>query len=174
MELVLVERRFEQPTNFADIQHLENAGASCLQSHRVRFLKSFLSRDRRRMLCLYEAPDSESVRLAEDQAKVPYERAWTCQLLGGQLPRDNSSGEYVVAERFFASPITPEFVATTFCGAQWCLDLHKASYIESFLGKDGLRMVCVFRAPDAESVRMANTQGGVPYTEIWTASLHES
>ena len=89
------------------------------------------------MLCLYEAPDAESVRLAENQAGVPYERAWTCQVLGGgQNSSEHPSGEYVVAERIFPSPITPEYVATTFCGAQWCLDLHKASYIESFLGKD--------------------------------------
>ena len=73
MELVLVERRFEQPTQFTDIQGLEDAGISCLETHHVRFLKSFLSKDRRRMLCLYEAPDAESVRLAEEQAKVPYE-----------------------------------------------------------------------------------------------------
>src|SRR5687767_13604383 len=116
MELVLVERRFEQPTQFTDIQGLEDAGISCLETHHVRFLKSFLSKDRRRMLCLYEAPDAESVRLAEEQAKVPYERAWSCQPLGDFQPSAAStSGEYVVAERSFPAPITRDFILSNFC-----------------------------------------------------------
>jgi hypothetical protein len=70
MELVLVERRsnsraFEDPAQ-------ERANSLCLTYH-VRFLKTFLSKDRRRMLCLYEAPDAEAVRRAQEQAKVPFE-----------------------------------------------------------------------------------------------------
>jgi hypothetical protein len=80
MELVLVERRFEQPIDFQDIQVQEIAASWCLDTYNVRFLKTFFSRDRRRMLCLYEAPDAEAVRAAEEQAKIPFERAWTCQI----------------------------------------------------------------------------------------------
>jgi hypothetical protein len=75
VELVVVERRFEQPVKFEDIQKIEDEGSWCLEIHNVHFLKTFFSRDRQRMLCLYEAPDAESVRLAEDQARVPYNRA---------------------------------------------------------------------------------------------------
>ena len=175
MELVLVERRFEKAIEFADIQDLEDAGSSCLDIHHVRFLKSFFSKDRRRMLCLYEAPDAESVRLAEDQAKVPYDRAWTCQRIQNPEPfRDTAAKEYVVVERTFPSPVTQEFVSNAFCSARWCLDLYQATYIESFLGNDGLQMVCVFQAPDAEAVRTANNQVGATYTDVWTASLRTS
>src|SRR5262245_50559766 len=78
MEFVLVERRFEQTVTFQDIQKQEQRGSWCLDTYHVRFLKTFLSRDQRRMLCLYEAPDAESVRQAEAQAGVPFECAWTC------------------------------------------------------------------------------------------------
>jgi hypothetical protein len=175
MEFVVVERRFEQPVEFIDIQEQEKLGAWCLDTYQVRFLKTFFSRDRRRMLCLYEAPDAEAVRLAETQAKLPFESAWTCHYLqGGEQPLHASAKELVVVERIFPEPITKEFVLTTFCSAGECMKLHRASYVESFLGQDGRRMVCVFRAPDAEAVRTANTQAGVPYSEVWTASLHTS
>jgi len=125
------------------------------------------------MLCLYEAPGAESVRLAQDQARVPYERAWTCAHLTGSAPTtDASASELVVVERVFPTAVTAEFVSTAFKRSGWCLDLHRATYVESYLGGDGKKMVCVFRAPDAESVRLANNQGGVPYTAVWTANVH--
>jgi hypothetical protein len=30
------------------------------------------------MLCLYQAPDAESVRLAQHQANMPVDRVWAC------------------------------------------------------------------------------------------------
>jgi hypothetical protein len=175
VEFVLVERRFENPIKFEDIQSLEIAGWSCFQVRGVRFLKSFFSRDGRRMMCLYEAPDAESVRDAESQAKVPFNRAWSFMKLESSVPpARNSDSEFVVVERLFSEVVTPDFVASALRQFGWCLDLHGAEYVESFLGNDGRRMVCIFRAPDAESVRIANQQGGMPYTEVWTARVHFS
>lgn len=71
---VLVTRRFAEPAEFADIQALEEKGAGCLENHRVRFVRTYFSRDRRRMMCLYEAPDAESVRIAQREAGMPVER----------------------------------------------------------------------------------------------------
>lgn len=73
---VLVSRRFDQPAVFAEIQALEDAGAGCLETHRVRFMRTFFSKDRRRMICLYRAPDAESVRIAQREAGMPVERVW--------------------------------------------------------------------------------------------------
>ena len=127
------------------------------------------------MLCLYEAPDAEAVRLAEEEARVTFDQAWTCSHLPIDGPGDQRRrAEYVVVERLFPEPVTPEFVANALREKGWCLDLHRAEYVESYLATDGLRMVCVFRAPDAESVRLANNQAAVPYTNVWTASTHES
>lgn len=73
---VLVARRFEQPADFDAIQALEDAGSGCLELHRVRFVRTLFSRDQKRMICLYEAPDAESVRLAQREAEMPVERVW--------------------------------------------------------------------------------------------------
>lgn len=73
---VLVSRRFEQPVLLADIQAIEDAGAGCLDTHRVRFVRTYFSADQKRMMCLYHAPDAESVRIAQREAGMPMERVW--------------------------------------------------------------------------------------------------
>ncbi len=73
---VLVSRRFEAPVGLEEVQAVEHAGASCLSTHRVHFVRTYLSTDRRRMISLYQAPDAESVRLALHDASMPVERVW--------------------------------------------------------------------------------------------------
>jgi hypothetical protein len=173
MELVIVERRFAQPVQFEDIQALEDAGSWCLDLHHVRFLRTLFSRDCRRMLCFYEAPDAEAVRLAEAKAQVPFDRAWTCANVRIDRTETKSSApEHVVVERVFPEPLQRDFVVNAIRQGAWCLDMHSVSHVESYLSTDGLQMVCHFRAPDAESVRLASCQAGIPYTDVWTASLH--
>ena len=77
METVIVERTFEEPVNFDTLQDQENGAQWCLDLHRVRFLQSYVSSDRRRVICVYEAPDAESVRIANHTAKLPFDRVWT-------------------------------------------------------------------------------------------------
>ena len=79
--LALVGRRFDEPVTMESIQAIEYANRNCLEAHRVRFLRSFFSADHRRMLCLYEAPDAESVRLAQQQAGMPMETVWAVEFV---------------------------------------------------------------------------------------------
>ena len=76
---VLVERSWDEPVELDDIQAIEDAGAWCLENHNVRFVRTYFSSDRRRMVCLYQAPDAESVRLAQRQAEMPVDRVWAFQ-----------------------------------------------------------------------------------------------
>lgn len=73
---VLVSRSFDRPTDIAEIQAIEDAGSGCLETHRVRFVRTYYSKDRRRMICLYSAPDAESVRIAQREAGMPVDRIW--------------------------------------------------------------------------------------------------
>ena len=79
--LAVVEREFPEPVVFDDIQAIEDKASLCLQMHRVRFVRSYFAVDRRRMVCLYEAPDVEAVRLANRQAGLPFETAWGAQVV---------------------------------------------------------------------------------------------
>lgn len=76
---VVVARSFDAPVLLEDVQAIEDAGAWCLELHKVTFLRTYFSLDHRRMLCLYRAPDAESVRLAQQQAGMPFDRVWACR-----------------------------------------------------------------------------------------------
>jgi hypothetical protein len=78
--VVVVERSFAEPVAFEDVEALACRGAWCLEAHAVSYLRTWFSRDRRRMVCFYEAPDAESVRHAQRRMGMPYEMAWPATL----------------------------------------------------------------------------------------------
>ena len=85
---VVVERSFEAPVQLADIAAIEDAAAWCLEEHQVKFSHTFFSLDRRRMLCFYEAPDAESVRIAQRKAAMPVDTVWAFSRVAlGPIPR---------------------------------------------------------------------------------------
>ncbi len=79
--LALVERSFPAPVDFPAFQALEDAGSWCLDLNGVRFLGTFFARDRRRMLCLYQAPDSEAVKRTNSRLELPFDRVWPARVV---------------------------------------------------------------------------------------------
>jgi hypothetical protein len=75
---VVVERSFAKPVQFEDIAKIGQGKAWCFETHRVHHTHSFFSLDRKRMLCFYDAPDTEAVRLAQREAAMPMAAAWAC------------------------------------------------------------------------------------------------
>jgi hypothetical protein len=73
---VLVERSFAEPVTLDAIQAKEDASQWCLDAHNVRFVRTLFSNDRKRMLCLYAAPDADAVAAAQRKADMPVDRVW--------------------------------------------------------------------------------------------------
>jgi hypothetical protein len=76
MALVIVERAFDKPASFAELQALEDAFEWCKKQNEVVFLRSYFSASKTRMICLYEAPDAEAVRRVNRTAGLPFEQIW--------------------------------------------------------------------------------------------------
>lgn len=81
MAHVIVERTFEEPLTDEQIEAAMARMGPCLEQYGVRWIRSFLSNDRRRDVCEYEARDAEAVRMAHHLASMPYVRVWTAQLM---------------------------------------------------------------------------------------------
>jgi Protein of unknown function (DUF4242) len=69
MPLFLIERNFAQEVNldeagFREVQQINDEVG-------VQWLFSFLSADKRKTYCLYEAPSEEAIRIAARRANVP-------------------------------------------------------------------------------------------------------
>ena len=172
MSTVVVERRFGEPAVFARLQAIEDRSAWCLEAHHVRFLRSYFSRDRRRMVCLYEAPDAESVRHAQETAGLPFERAWAARVL--RHPGEEPDGDAVLVERTLPSPVDELTLRETAARGAWCREQWGCRIVWSFLSGDGRRAVCVFAGPDTESVRQTQKQVQLPVDAAWPATVHES
>ena len=69
MPMYLIERRFAEQLDMdaGDVRLIEEANADV----GVKWLFSFLSADRRRSYCLYEAPNSDAIVTAARRAGMP-------------------------------------------------------------------------------------------------------
>lgn len=76
MEIVVVEREFDESYTLAQIHEIFATASNCHDIYNVTYLHGFLANGGRRMICVYYAPDAEAVRSSSKIAGVPWERAW--------------------------------------------------------------------------------------------------
>lgn len=166
-----VERQWPQPLTPADMQRLLASTEDCQRMHRVTWRGSALSADQRDMFCHFQGPDAESVRLASRMAGGPPARVWPCRIQDAagitevDLARTN-----VLVGHVFEEPGKfgeREVMEAVDMG---CFKLHRVRMLRSYLSLDGLRMVSLYEAPDAESVRVAQRQAGLPPDRVWAVT----
>jgi hypothetical protein len=170
MSVVVVERAFREPVEFAAIQALEDQGATCLEALDVRFVVSYFSRDRRRMICVYDAPDAEAVRIAQRRAGVPFETAWPAHVV--RLEALENPDRLVVVERRLEAAVDEAGVHALAGAGAGCLEAHGCRFLASYLAPDGRRTICLFEGPDAESVRSAQRRLHMPFDAAWPSTVH--
>ncbi len=81
MPHVIVERTFETPLTEDELRAVELRLAPCLDLYNVRWIRSYWSADRRRMICEYEALDTASVRNVQREAEARFDCAWAAEVL---------------------------------------------------------------------------------------------
>lgn len=69
MALFIIERNFAEQLEL-DTQTVEGI-TRINDDSEVRWLYSFLSADKKKTFCLYEAADADSIRLAASRANIP-------------------------------------------------------------------------------------------------------
>lgn len=73
---VVTAHRFGEPVDVATIKALQRSAASHLDGRHGCLVRTYVSNDRRRMICLYRSADIEAVRSAEHEAGVASDRVW--------------------------------------------------------------------------------------------------
>lgn len=171
---VVVERTFPAAINVDELAALEAAIPHCFELRRVRWMRTFISRDRRRMMCLYDAPDAESVRYTQDTGGLPYDAIWAGALLTRKRPPQRPDGySIVVVEREMPQGLSLEQFREISARASGCLQSYRVLAWESVLSLRDGRALCAFYAPDADSARSANLESGVPMTRAWSADVFD-
>ncbi len=174
MEDVIVARGFKTPIGEADINATLAQHGWCLDVHRTLYRWSYFSRAGTRLICRFSAPDAESVRqaLRPSPPRPDYAHTVSVHLPPGQedAPPEPGPDSLIVVERNFES--ATDFAAVVGAlreKAQWCLDQYRVRPVCSYFARDRKRMVCVYRAPDAEAVRRVQNSAGLGYEQVWPA-----
>lgn len=168
MTEVLVERHWATPLADADIQHLFEITGGCLDIHRVNWRGSLLALDGHELLCHFSAADAESVRLALRQAGSQVGKVWSGTVLDAPgLTEDDLLRANVLVSRQFEEPVAFEDIQAIEDAGVSCLETHRVRFVRTFFAADCQRMICLYQAPDAESLRIAQREAKMPVERVW-------
>ena len=165
---LFLERRFDPAIDRETVLQEVIDGMDCFGIHRVEWHSSFLDARGDRMLCWFSAADMESARIALRQMDTDIEVFWRGSIFSGvgveeaDLPKAN-----VIVERSFEEPVTLQEIQDIEDAGVACLDVRDVRFIQTFFSADQKRMICLYEAPDAESVRQAQREAGVPFNDVW-------
>lgn len=163
MDNIVMQRTFTPPLEEQDFFQMAEETFDCLDLYRAQWRETLMSCDGSRMICCFEAPDAESVRqLSRDDGALD-KQVWSGTFHGA---RDDTLAT-VVVERDFEEPGSMEELQAREEAAAWCLEQHRVKFLHSLFSMDRKRMVCLYQAPDAESVRRAQETAGMPVSRIW-------
>lgn len=171
MHELILEREFTQPLCATTVRSasemLKEQG--CLQLHRVEWMGSLLSADGHKMVCRFRAPDAESVRIALRAVGVTDMRClWpgTLHQRPGLTEAEGASGNVLVRRRF-EQAVSVEQIQALEDASAWCLEARRVKFVRTYFSTDHKRMICLYHAPDAESVRQAQRQANMPFEDVW-------
>jgi hypothetical protein len=169
MTEVIVERNWDRPRTDSDLMDMVESSVGCLARHRSAWHLSLLSADRRDLVCHFSGPDAESVRIALRQAGSTDLYAWAATIhdAPGFVDADLDSANVVVA-RAFDDPVDFEAIQAREDAGKGCLDVHRVRFVRTYFSRDRKRMMCLYAAPDSESVRIAQREAGMPVERVWT------
>ncbi len=170
MVRVFVQRTFDPPITDARFQEMAASSDGCLDLYRVHRKQSLMSSDGRRLICCFDAPDVESTRLALRKAGSRDGILWAGTV--HESPSEGAPTEAnVVVERSFDAPVQLEAIQAKEDANASCLELRGVVFVRTYFSLDRKRMVCLYRAPDAEAVREAQREAKMPVDSIWRFEL---
>jgi len=163
MTNLVLERFFDTPLSVADMHQGARRTQWCFDLYQVEWRGSLLSADGHTLVCTFAAPDAEAARNALRKLDADIRRLWTASVYeapAAVVPN-------VLVERSFPAPETFERLKAIVDAKAWCLEQHRVEWARSFLSNDGRRMLCQYRAPDVEAVRLAQREAGLPVDALW-------
>jgi hypothetical protein len=171
MTLIVVERAFDAARSFEEVQDKERGAAWCFEKQRVRRVRALFARDGLRMIGMYEAPDMEAMRTTQRTAGLPIERAWAATPIVDAVAEPATGHVLAIVQRTVPSAITLEQIRHLTTDPTGCGRRLGVAHVGAFVSLDLSRMICVFHAPDLESVRVGNRQMGLPADAVWSSEL---
>jgi hypothetical protein len=160
---LFLERRFDPHLTPAAVVEIARGASWCFEMYRVDWHGSLLAADGRSMVCMFSAADQESIRQALRKAEADMQHLWAGTVHEAAVPGTPN----VLVERSFADPVALADVQALEDANQWCLDVREVRFVRTYFSRDRRRMLCLYQSPDAESVRAAQREAGLPVDRVW-------
>ena len=169
MTEIFLERQFDIALTTADVWEMVEDMSGCFGIHRVEWQGSLLSMDGTHMFCWFRAPDMESARIAMRQEAIDTNLLWRGTLHDAPgVQEEDLACANVLVERSFEAPVSLRDIQDIEDAGRWCLETRNVRFIRTFFSAGHTRMACLYEAPDAESVRQAQREAGVPFDDAWS------
>jgi len=167
MSDVIIERRWPEPLSAAHMQAMQEFAETCLDIHRVSWSSSLLSADGKELTCHFTAADAESVRIALRHAGPAPHLSWPATIHDAPgLTDDDIAAANVLVSRSFDEAVKFEDIQAIEDAGRGCLETHRVRFLRTYFAADRKRMLCLYRAPDAESVRIAQHEARMPVERV--------
>lgn len=165
---IFLERDFDPPIDTASVHQMAFDSLDCFNIHTVDWQQSCLAVHGGKMVCWFSAPDMESARIAMRQSNIDARVLWRGSVHDRPgLSEEELAAANVLVERRFGQAVTLAQIQAIEDAGIHCLETRDVHFVRTYFSADGRRMLCLYRGPDAESVREAQRQAGVPFTEAW-------
>ncbi len=86
MPNLVVEQTFEKPLTSDELNAMAKRVDPCLEAHGATWVHSYISSDRKKVVCEFEAPDAEKVRESYRSAGVTFDRVWSADVFSRENP----------------------------------------------------------------------------------------
>jgi hypothetical protein len=86
MAVMVVEQSFDPAITSEELNAMARRVDPCLEAHGARWMRSYISSDRKRVLCEFEAADAEKVRESYRSAGVKFDNVWTADVFSRDKP----------------------------------------------------------------------------------------
>jgi len=160
---LFLTRTFDQPLSVADVCERVRTSEWCYAMHKVDWRGSFLAIDGQTMICWFTAADAESVRIALHKSGADTQFLWRGTVHDGREPLVPN----VLVERSFEQPVTFAEIQSAAIAGAGCFRMHRVTHARTFFSLDRKHMLCLYGAPDAESVRIAQREVALPHDTVW-------
>jgi len=165
---VIVERDLTPPLGADEFPAMAKQGSSCLNLYNIDWVESYLSADGASLVCHFIAPDTETTRTAIRQTGSDFRAAWPGTLHDGAAGDETPN---VMVTRSFAEPVELDDLQAIEDAGIHCLDLRNVTFVKTLFSSDRKRMMCLYKAPDAQAVRDAQREAGMPVDQVWACQV---
>jgi cation diffusion facilitator CzcD-associated flavoprotein CzcO len=140
---------------------------SCLDIHRVHWLRSYLAKDGSQMLCWYQANDAESVRFVLRQKGSVGAVVGAADVDGGAESESRDADSDCVAVEFRLRDPDPETITSTRCAVVAALEGAGRVISRTFTSTDGANLIILVDGKGDADVFACLQSAGLAPTTVW-------